>query len=130
MNDKEILMETGVEQESVVHGSHHSVYGTFFALLVCFALALVVWIGVMNTQDTDYIPVSVATPNGYECVLSVDGVEVQGRVSDLRGLDRIVITIPTGLAAGTYYVPAEMLELPDGVTLTQEWNATLTITVK
>ena len=130
MNDKEILMETGAEQERIGHSSHHSVYGAVIALLICFALALVVWVGVMNTQDTDYIPVSVAAPMGYECALSVDGVEVQGRVSDLRGLDRLVITIPAGVSAGTYYVPAEMLELPDGVALTQEWNATLTIKIK
>ena len=130
MNDKEILMENGAEQVQSTRDSHRNVYGTIVAVLVCLLLALIVWIGVMNAQDTDYIPITVSAPIGYECTLSVDGVEVQGKVADLRGLNELVITVPAGVAGGTYYVPEEMLELPQGVAVTGEWNATLTIKVK
>lgn len=130
MNDKEILMENGAEQESEARVARHSVSGAIFAALLCILLAGLVWICVMNTQDTDFIPVRVQGAEGYEYTLSADGVEVEGKVADLRHLDEILLTLPAGLAPGTYYVPVEMLALPDGVTPSGSWTATVTVKAK
>ena len=130
MNDKEILLEKDVEQQQSASISHRSMYRALLAGVLCLLLALVVWVGVMNTEDTDYVPVRIDAPAGYACTLSVEGVEVKGEVAVLRTLDVLVITVPEGVAPGTYYVPAEMLELPQGVTLAKDWEAVLTIRAK
>ncbi len=129
MNDKEILMENGAEQQNA-RVSRHSVSGAILAALLCILLAGLVWVCVMNTTDTDFIPVRAQGAEGYECTLSVDGVEVEGKVSALRNLDEVVVTIPDGLAPGTYYVPVEMLALPEGVTPSGVWSATVTVKAK
>ena len=130
MNDKDILLEKDAESVQSARVSHRELYGAIIAAAVCILLALVIWIGVMNTQDTDYIPIRVEGPEGYTYTLSVDGATVQGKVLTLKTLDEIVVTIPAGigLADGTYYFPAEMLELPVGVTLAEEWDVLLTVT--
>ena len=56
MNDKEILMEKDVEQQSDARVARHSVFGAMLAVLLCILLAGIVWVCVMNTQDTDFIP--------------------------------------------------------------------------
>ena len=137
MNDKKFLIENDAEQLQTQRLSHRKVYGAILAAVVCVLLALVVWVGVMNTQDTDYIPVRIVSPEGYECTLSVDGVEVEGRVSDLRNLDEIVITITREDAlyvvagfGGEASVNEAFLRLPDGVYLTRGFSAVLTVTAK
>ena len=101
MNDKDILMEKDVEQQSDARVARHSVFGAMLAVLLCILLAGIVWVCVMNTQDTDFIPVRVQSAEGYEYTLSVDVVEVEGKVSALRNLDVVEISIPDGLAPGT-----------------------------
>lgn len=134
MNDKEIMLDKDVEQEELAHVSHRKPYGAVIAAVVCLLLALVVWVGVMNTQDTDYIPVRVVAPQGYTCELSADGVEVDGTVATLRGLKEIVIPISAEDAEYVIYlggqamIPEAMLQLPDGVQLTRDWSAVLTVT--
>ncbi len=137
MNDKEILLEKDAEQAQGARASHHTVYGTIIAALVCILLALVVWVGVMNTQDTDYIPVRIVAPEGYECTLSVDGVEVEGKVCDLRNLDELVITLSAedalyvlGALGGSASVNEALLQLPNGVYVTREFSAVLTVKAK
>ena len=134
MNDKKFLIETDAEQAQEGRVSHRQVYRAFLAALVCVALALAVWVGVMNTQDTDYIPVRLVSPAGYACTLSVDGVEVEGKVSDLRDLDEIVITVTQEDAlyvvagfGGEASVSEAFLRLPDGVYLTREFSAVLSV---
>jgi hypothetical protein len=130
MNDKEILMEKDVEQQSDARVARHSVLGAMLAVLLCILLAGIVWVCVMNTQDTDFIPVRLEAPEGYECTLSVDGVEVEGKVSALRNLDVVVISIPDDWGPGTHYVTTSMLVLPEGVTPSGAWDVTVTVKLK
>lgn len=134
MNDKNVLMDKDAEQAQHAHAPQHKPYGVVIAAVVCLLLALVVWVGVMNTYDTDYIPVRVVAPDGYTCELSADGVEVDGTVATLRGLKEIVIPISAEYAEFVIYLggqtmmPEAMLQLPDGVQLTRDWSAVLTVT--
>ncbi len=137
MNDKEILMENGAEQESEARVARHSVSGAIFAALLCILLAGLVWICVMNTQDTDFIPVRVQGPEGYECTLSVDGVEVEGKVADLRHMDEIVVTLGESdmlyvIAnfGGSASVNEAFLGLPEEVSVTRTFSAVLTVKAK
>ncbi len=137
MNDKEIMLEKGAEQQHAPHASHRKVYGTLLAVVICLLLAALVWVCVMNTQDTDYIPIRVVAPAEYACALSADGVEVQGTVATLRGLKEIVVTVSAEDAAYIlYYYEGEatvneaFLHLPSDVYLTREWSAVLTVTEK
>lgn len=137
MNDKKFLAEKDAEQEGGARVSHRNVYGALLAIVVCILLALVVWVGVMNTQDTDYIPVRIVVPEGYECTLSVDGVEVQGKVCDLRNLDELVITLSREEVlyvmttfGGSATVNEALLRLPSGVYVTREFSAVLTVKAK
>ena len=133
MNDKEILMEKDAEQEKSSRAPRRSIYGAIIAAAVCVVLALVVWVGVMNTQDTDYIPVRLVGPEGYRCHVSVDGVEVKGRVSDLRNLDEIVIELDEQEALRILFLGGgkadaeDYLKLPDGVTIAGDLNAVITV---
>ena len=133
MNDKEILMEKDAEQEQSERAPRRRVYGSILAIILCLVLALVVWVGVMNSQDTDFIPVRVEGPDGYRCHLSVEGIEVQGKVSDLRGLDEIVIELDEQEAlrilfpCGGEDEAERYLKLPDGVSLTGNLNAVITV---
>lgn len=135
MNDKEIMLDKDVEQEELAHVSHRKPYGAVIAAVVCLLLALVVWVGVMNTQDTDYIPVRVVAPQGYTCELSAQGVELSGSVGMLRGLKEIVIPISAEDAEYILYyyngeaaVNEAFLQLPLDVELTRQWTAKLTVT--
>ena len=135
MNDKDILMEKDAEQEQLAPVSHRKPYGPVIAAVVCLLLALVVWVGVMNTQDTDYISIRLVAPDGYTCELSATGVEVEGSVGVLRGLKEIVVPISTEDAEYIlYYYDGEaavneaFLQLPLDVSLTREWTAKLTVT--
>ena len=137
MNDKEIMLEKGAEQQSASHVSHRRVYGTVFAAIVCILLALLVWVSVMNTQDTDYIPIRVEVPEGYACTLSVEGVTVQGTVMSLKKLDEIVVTFSAeNVQEILYYydgavrVNGNILPLPADVSVSAEWEALLTVTEK
>ena len=138
MNDKEILMEKDAEQEKSSRAPRRSIYGAIIAAAVCVVLALVVWIGVMNTQDTDFIPVRVEGGlEGYTYELSVDGVEVEGKVALLRQLDEIVIELKDedvmyilSAFGGSASVNEAILGLPEGVYLTREFAAVLTVKAK
>ena len=89
MNDKNIMLDKNGEQNEVILVSHRKVLVSLLAAVICLLLAALVWVCVMNTQDTDYIPIRVVVPAEYECVLSVDGVEVEGAVATLRTLKEL-----------------------------------------
>ena len=133
MNDKKFLIDNDAEQAQEERISHRKVYSAILAAVICIALALAVWVGVMNTQDTDYIPVRLVGPEGYRCHVSVDGVEVKGRVSDLRNLDEIVIELDEQEAlrilfpGGGKADAEDYLKLPDGVTIAGDLNAVITV---
>jgi hypothetical protein len=137
MNDKEILMEKDAEQQSDARVARHSVLGAMLAVLLCILLAGIVWVCVMNTQDTDFIPVRLEAPEGYECTLSVDGVEVEGKVSDLRHLNEIVVKLSANDAlyvvanfGGSASVNEAFLGLPEGVSVSRSFQAVLTVKLK
>lgn len=134
MNDKKTLMEKEAGQDQDVRAPQRKILGVILAAVLCPLLALVVWVGVMNTQDTDYIPVRVVGPEGYTCELSVDGVEVEGKVYALRDLDEIVITVSASDAqyvtvalGGAASVNEAFLRLPDGVSTIRDWTAVLNV---
>ena len=137
MNDKKFLVDMDAEQPEGERAAHRKVYSAILAAILCIALALAVWVGVMNTQDTDFIPVRVVAPMGYECTLSVDGVEVEGRVCDLRYLDELVINLSQedvlevlARFGGEASVSGAFLRLPEGVYLTRAFSAILTVKAK
>ena len=134
MNDKKTLMDKEAGQDQDARAPQRKILGVILAAVLCPLLALVVWVGVMNTQDTDYIPVRVVGPEGYTCELSVDGVEVEGKVYALRDLDEIVITVSASDAqyvtvalGGAASVNEAFLRLPDGVSTIRDWTAVLNV---
>ena len=132
MNEKEILLDIGGEQSEVSHASHRRVWSGLLAAVICLLLACVVWVCVMNAADTDYIPVRVVSPAGYECALSVEGVEVEGTVATLRDLDEIVVVVSAqeveyllSRYGGEAIVNESFLQLPADVCVSGEWSAVL-----
>jgi len=84
------------------------------AAVVCLVLAFCVWLVVMNTQDTAYLPVEV--PEGGAYVLSMTSLEVKGTVTAIKDADRIRVKLPEGLQPGDEVVLTEQnLIFPDGV---------------
>ncbi len=133
MNEKEILLDIGGEQDAVSHSSHRRLWSGLLVAVICFLLAGIVWVCVMNTTDTDYIPIRVVSPAGYECTLSVEGVEIEGTVATLRDLNEIVVTVSAQDAAyllsyygGEALVSETFLQLPADVCASGEWSAVLT----
>ena len=124
MKNKDILRDVSNEEASVPVKSHW--YVSFFALLICLLLAVVVWVCVMNATDTDYIPLELNC-EARSCVLSADAVQVEGRVCDLKGLNVILVDV-TQLAPGTYALTEQYLDLPEGVHLSGNTYVTLTVT--
>ncbi len=126
MKDKNMLTDVGAQQPAVV--SHHKIYTNVLAALVCLLIAVLVWVSVMNSQDTDYVPLRIENPQSnvtYE--FSADNLQVQGKVAALRHLSVIGITVPEGLPNGTYLLTESDLELPDGVHPVGELRLTLTV---
>ena len=137
MNEKEILLDIGGEQDEVSHSSHRRVWSGLVVAVICILLACIVWVCVMNTTDTDYIPIRVVSPAGYECALSVEGIEVEGTVAALRDLDEVVLTISAEDAAyvlsyygGEALISEGFLQLPVDVCASGEWSAVLTVRKK
>jgi hypothetical protein len=84
---------------------------------VCLALALVIWVAVMNAPDTDYIATEVlATSGEYTYTLSKAHLEVEGTVADLRRAKTIGICVPQDIVPGEPYALTEdNLVIPEGV---------------
>jgi len=97
------------------------------ALAICLALALLIWIVVMNTENTEEVSLRVLAPQeGYTYTLSIDRLEVEGKAVDLKSAESIGVCIP-GHTAGTYTLTEEDLVLPEGVQLTDSVEFTLTV---
>ena len=137
MNDKDILLDKNSEQEAVARISHRKVLGGALAAVICLLLAALIWVCIMNTTDTDYIPIRVVAPTDYAVALSVDGVEVEGTVSTLKGMKEIVITLTPedveyilGYYEGVAAVNQAVLQLSPDVSVADDWSAVLTVTPK
>ena len=111
---------------------HRGLRQMLVAALVCLLLATLVWFCVMNAEDTDFIPVSVEAPrDGYTYTLSVDGIEIKGKMMDVKRVDAIEIAVPEGFrVAGTHTLTLEHLVLPEGVAPAAAVEITLTVTEK
>ena len=135
-NDEiEIKEKTPEEQADsgeyvVLRNYHHSM----IALAVCFVLAVMLWMVSMNAEDTRRyrLHLDATGADNYTYTLSLDEVEVKGRISALKDMSVVHVNIPmlALVTEGTYVVPAEYVELPDGVRLTEDVELTITVTPK
>lgn len=101
------------------------------AAVVCLLLALVVWLFVMNADDTASVALTLqGGEQAYSYTLSAENLEVAGRVMAIKGAKRdgIVVNIPAeATAPGSYEIELEDLVLPEGVALTSLPELTLTV---
>ena len=77
MRDKNTMIDVDAQQPAAV--SHHKLYVNVLAALICLLIAVLVWVSVMNSQDTDYVPLRIENPQSnvtYE--FSADDLQVQG----------------------------------------------------
>ena len=102
------------------------------ATIVCLLLAVVVWLMVMNVEDTKHLALEVADAKAeYQYVLSDTEREVSGAVVFLKKAEQIKVIVPEdAIAPGTYVIALEDLVLPEGVSLAELTGITLTITEK
>ena len=130
MNRKHENAELGIESgEYAVRRSRLSLV---IAAIVCLLLAVVVWLFVMNVEDTAYVPL-VIKGGAANCtyVLSDAELEVSGTVLFLKRADCIEVVVPeTCGTPGTHTITLANLVLPEGVALTEIPNLTLTIEEK
>ena len=127
MNRKHEHAELGTDNsEYTVHRSRLSLV---VAAALCLLLSVIVWLFVMNVEDTAYV--SLELKGGAECcvyVLSDTQLEVRGTVLFLKKADVIEVIVPdTMCEPGTYSLSLENLVLPEGVSLTEIPNLTLTV---
>ena len=131
MNRKHEKIEKGeqMNDEYVVRRSRVS---NVIAIVVCIALALTVWVMVMNTQDSDHIFTKVLEPSdAYTYELSLEHLEVEGSVAALRHATSIGVVIPEeAVAPGVYTLTEADLVIPQGVRLAEPLNMTLTVKAK
>lgn len=131
MNRKLIDSQNDTEQQSGQYAVRRSRRSTIIAAAVCLLLALVVWVVIMGTGDSDYVAVCVLEPEEeFTYTLSVDLLEVEGTVGALRHADHIGVRLPQNAVSGVYHLTVDDLVLPDGVHLTAEPDITLTIRAK
>jgi hypothetical protein len=132
MNRKQIMPENEQEQTARHEDAvRHHYLTNIVAALVCLALALSVWLIVMNTKDSDYVTLKMTGGNeAYEYTLSANAVEVEGSIADLKAVKSITVRIPAGLEPGEHIITEASLELPYGVHLTKTLDLRLTVREK
>ena len=110
----------------------HSRLSTVIAAVCCLILAFLVWIVVMNAEDTKRLPlVLVGGESEYIYTLSDVELEVSGAVLYLKKAEKIEIAVPEEAnAPGTYAIALEKLVLPEGVSLSELTGITLTVSEK
>ena len=131
MNRKLIDSQNDTEQQNGQYAVHRSRRSTIIAASVCLLLALIVWVVIMGSGDSDYVSVRVLDPaEEFTYTLSVDLLEVEGTVGALRHADYIGVRVPQNAVSGVYHLTVDDLVLPDGVHLTAEPEITLTVRAK
>ena len=130
MNRKHDNMDDGMEANERV--PHRKQVSTIVAAVVCLLLALLIWLLVMNTNDTAYVPLEITGgTEAYTYVLSDTELEVGGAVQFLKGSKAIKVIVPEAATEnGTYALQLADLVLPEGVALVEELHLTLTVTKK
>ena len=130
MNRKHESAELGIEQSE--YTPRRSYVSFIVAGVVCLLLALLIWVVVMNTEDTALVPLELTGGNdGYTYVLSDTDLEVSGTVYFLKQAECIEVQVPeAAIGSGTCEITLADLMLPEGVSLTGELSLTLTVTEK
>lgn len=127
MNRKHENTELNIENgEYAVRRSRLSLV---IAAVVCLLLAVVTWLWVMNVEDTAYLPLTVVgTSEGYTYVLSDNEIQVKGSVLSLRKANEIRVLVSSEITApGTYAISLNELILPEGISLAELTDLTLTV---
>lgn len=131
MNRKHI--HEHVSEENGGYAIRNSRKRDIVAAIVCLVLALVVWLFVMNGDDTADVALKLEGGDAaYTYTLSQESLEVAGRVVAIKGAreEGITVKIPDTAAPGTYQITPEDLVLPEGVALTTLPELTLTVTAQ
>lgn len=119
--------EHSAEQDELYAVPHTGFHVNLIAAIVCILLAVVVWLGVMNTEDTDYLALRVVEPQeGCVYTLSVETVQVRGKVSVLKNVGSVGVVV-SGYSEGTHQLTYEDLILPQGIELTGNVKLMLTV---
>ncbi|MBE6595683.1 MAG: hypothetical protein E7644_07790 [Ruminococcaceae bacterium] len=121
-----------IEQENGEYAVRRSVKGNIVAAVICLLLAVVVWAVVMNAEDSVEVELQLPQPaDGYTYTLSVDGIEIKGKMMNVKRVDAIEIAVPEEFrVAGTHTLTLEHLVLPEGVAPAAAVEITLTVTEK
>lgn len=130
MNRKHENTELGIDNGE--YAVRRSRFSLIVAAVVCLLLAVVVWLMVMNVEDTKKLPLEVVGAQAeYVYVLSDAELEVSGAVVFLKMSDRIEVIVPEqATAPGTYVIALEDLVLPEGVSLSELTGIKLTVSEK
>ena len=130
MNRKHINEDISVENGE--YAVRHRRKRDVVAAVICLLLALVVWLLVMNVDDTAQITLEVADASEtYTYTLSDESLEVTGAVVALKQAKQegITVKLPEGATLpGCYTITPNELILPEGVALTALPELTLTVT--
>ncbi len=115
--------------EALAPRAVHRVAWSLVALLLCAALALLVWLCVMNTTHTDYVALTLTGGvENVEYTLSTERMLVEGTVSALKGLEEVEVNVPQYASApGVYYLTEADLDLPEGVYPAGDFRLVLTV---
>lgn len=90
------------------------------AIVVCLLLALLVWVLVMNAEDTEQVSLTLDAPedSAYTYELSTDEIEIKGSVAALKDIEEIVVLPSEEMnKPGVHHVSIDNFKLPEGVTL-------------
>ena len=123
-----------IAAENGEYAVHHSRRRDIIAAVICLVLAVVVWMLVMNVDDTAHVDLAVADgSDAYVYTLSDESLEVTGTVVALKKAKdaSIKVIVPDeAVAPGTYQLSLENLVLPEGVALLGLPDLTLTVSPK
>lgn len=111
------------------YATHRSRVSLVLAAVVCLLLSLVVWLFVMNAEDTAYVALEIKGGTAeHVYALSDTALEVGGSVSFLKQAQCIEVIVPQNATKeGVYMIQLEDIVLPEGVSLTEIPNLTLTV---
>ena len=123
-----------IQEDASEYAVRHSRKRDIVAAVICLVLAFVVWLLVMNAEDTTSVALEVQGGDAaYTYTLSVDSVEVAGRVVAIKAAQRenIIVKVPArATLPGVYQLSLEQLVLPEGVALTSLPEIVLTVSPK
>ncbi len=108
-----------IEQGNGEYAVRRSRRANIIAIAVCLLLALLVWVMVMNAEDTERVSLSLDAPdNEYVYELSDDEIEIKGSVAELKNIEEIVVLPSEEMnKPGVHHVSIDNFDFPEGITL-------------